>query len=297
MDIKDSWKPSLPLPLSASGIFRAFLLVAQRLSPHELPVNNIGYEPAHVKQNYWPQGGSDFSIAFVLRGSGKFRIFRKNWVITAPCVFTTWPGESVRFGPDGQWEEFYIGYDTRLMPILTKLRIACRDRPVWPIANPAGIRNQILELCRHLGDLRVLGRADRIDRLCDLLITDALIAHETHLIPDNSERIIREIERHIHANLALSFDFAELARRHGLSAPHFRRLWKRFFAIPPAHYVLHLRMQEACRLLLETDERINEIAGRLGFNDTLYFSRQFHRLIGRTASAYRKTQQRRGNRI
>lgn len=263
-----------------------------RLSPHELPVANIGYLAAKSKWMRWPNGGTDFSLGFIFGGPGLYKIFGKTWTITPPCVFTTWPGVPMEFGPNtgSVWEEFYICYDTARMPILTRRRLACKERPIWPIYNPASVRHGLTELCQRLENLHTYGLADRIDRLCDMLLTDTLITYEIHLMPDEVEQLIRAIETHIAAHIAETIDFDALARQHGLSPTHFRRLWQRFFTIPPTHYVLQKRMQAACRFLTETNLRINEIAERLGFKDPLYFSKQFHRLIGRTASDYRGQQ-------
>lgn len=68
----------------------------------------------------------------------------------------------------------------------------------------------------------------------------------------------------------------------------FRRYWKQRFGTSFTHDLANLRMQEACRLLVRTNMEIKEIAGRLGFQDTHYFSRRFAKLIGMPATEYRK---------
>ncbi|MDZ4200290.1 MAG: helix-turn-helix transcriptional regulator [Kiritimatiellia bacterium] len=78
-----------------------------------------------------------------------------------------------------------------------------------------------------------------------------------------------------------------IARRHGLSAATFRRYWNRYVQLPPARYVMTLRMREARRLLVETDLTVAEVAEQVGFEDPLYFSRSFRRLTGVPPSHYR----------
>ena len=58
--------------------------------------------------------------------------------------------------------------------------------------------------------------------------------------------------------------------------------------MPPARYVMNLRMREACRLLVETDKTVAEIADILSFEDPLYFSRRFSKMMGTPASDYRR---------
>ena len=55
-----------------------------------------------------------------------------------------------------------------------------------------------------------------------------------------------------------------------------------------SEYLLHVRMREARRLLVQTDEKIAEIARKVGYTDQFYFSRLFKRATGRTPSEYRR---------
>ncbi len=57
---------------------------------------------------------------------------------------------------------------------------------------------------------------------------------------------------------------------------------------PPGQFVTQLRIREACRLLVQTDKSVGEIARMVGFNDPLYFARRFQRAVGESASAYRR---------
>ena len=86
-------------------------------------------------------------------------------------------------------------------------------------------------------------------------------------------------------------DFQALARAHGLSDSTFRRYWAARVGVPPAHYVMRLRLEEACRQLVETRLKIGEIAAATGFSDPLYFYRRFRSEIGVTAVTYRHMHQ------
>ncbi|TXU28689.1 helix-turn-helix domain-containing protein, partial [Escherichia coli] len=47
------------------------------------------------------------------------------------------------------------------------------------------------------------------------------------------------------------------------------------------------QLREAKRLLLFSDNAVNNIAWQLGFKDPAYFARFFNRLVGCSPSAYR----------
>lgn len=55
--------------------------------------------------------------------------------------------------------------------------------------------------------------------------------------------------------------------------------------------MMRRRLEEACRLLVETRLKIGEIAAAAGFRDPLYFSRRFRLETGVTAAAYRRSHQ------
>ena len=56
-------------------------------------------------------------------------------------------------------------------------------------------------------------------------------------------------------------------------------------------YVSDLRMKEACRLLVETDQTISGIASIIGYTNPYSFTRRFQQLFGMTPSSYRQLHQ------
>lgn len=99
-------------------------------------------------------------------------------------------------------------------------------------------------------------------------------------------------------NIAKSVSFIEshyidpisieaLATKSNLSARHFTRIFRDTYLTTPGNYILSLRMQHACRLLLGSSDSISEVALQSGFNDSNYFTRQFHKQFLMTPREYR----------
>ncbi|GLX70521.1 helix-turn-helix domain-containing protein [Paenibacillus glycanilyticus] len=63
-------------------------------------------------------------------------------------------------------------------------------------------------------------------------------------------------------------------------------LFKEVFGQSPVRYLHHLRMQEACRLLLHSDMTVAEIALYLGYYDSSSFFRMFRKSIGMSPSEF-----------
>lgn len=79
-----------------------------------------------------------------------------------------------------------------------------------------------------------------------------------------------------------------IARSCGYSDAQFRRVFRDAVGLSPIAYLRARRMEIACQLLRETDLKVAEIAGRVGYTEPGFFWSTFRRLIGQTPSNYRK---------
>ena len=82
---------------------------------------------------------------------------------------------------------------------------------------------------------------------------------------------------------------AELAAQCGCSERHLRRLYTARFGKPLLQRQLESRIQRAKRLLLETDAKIIDIAGRCGFQSLSQFNSTFKRITRQTPGDWRQT--------
>jgi len=73
-----------------------------------------------------------------------------------------------------------------------------------------------------------------------------------------------------------------------LSADHTSRLFREWLGMSPMQYLEEVRMQKACRLLLESDETIESIAEATGYRDRYYFSRVFKRRFQLGPATFRR---------
>jgi AraC-like DNA-binding protein len=84
------------------------------------------------------------------------------------------------------------------------------------------------------------------------------------------------------------FAVRALARRLGVSLPHFSRLFRRVMGVGPREYQLRVRIDRARHLLAESDLSISQIAVSLGYGDLFAFSRQFAQHAGVSPTRYRR---------
>ncbi|GAB4252062.1 MAG: hypothetical protein OHK005_19270 [Candidatus Methylacidiphilales bacterium] len=98
--------------------------------------------------------------------------------------------------------------------------------------------------------------------------------------------LMRTAAHHLEANLAEDVSIREVARIHGLSAPHFTTLFARCHGMSPKQFLQQARFRKARALLADARLSVKEVASLCGFGDPAHFSRQFRRATGRPPRAY-----------
>ncbi|MCP4077452.1 MAG: GlxA family transcriptional regulator [Gammaproteobacteria bacterium] len=95
--------------------------------------------------------------------------------------------------------------------------------------------------------------------------------------------VIRIMEQHLDEPMSI----IQLAKEVGLSIRRLENLFSQTLNTSPCHYYLHLRLQAARRMVVDTRLSIQEIAIRTGFTSLSSFSRRFKQHFGNKASAFR----------
>ena len=257
-----------------------------RRFPSPFPLVTANRNPR--KASWVKQSFSTCNFSLILRGRGEYRSGGQTWTIHAPCVLTQWPGKYVEYGPPAEetWDELYLIYDARLVSRLKHCRLLDPGQPVWPIGDIAAVNAAIAEFEGLANSAHPQAVVDRVDRVCERLILETRLASQT--VPEDPfHRLIAKAQR----NPEQHVDFEALASQHGMSISTFRRRWAAACKLPPARFLQQLRLREACRLLAETTQPINEIAHSVGFEDELYFSRRFRNEMLMAPRDYRKAYQ------
>lgn len=138
---------------------------------------------------------------------------------------------------------------------------------------------------------RLAGRADwpgskhAADVACEglLAITFEAMDSGRYEVPDG-QRMLNLVDRSL--KKALSLD--EVAEYAGMSPTYFSKVFKKLTGENYIAYVTAGKMEEAKRLLAETDLPVKNVAYELSFRETNYFSRAFKKHTGQTPLEYRE---------
>ena len=104
-----------------------------------------------------------------------------------------------------------------------------------------------------------------------------------------SQRLVRAAMAFIHENFAETISRQTIAQHIGLSEDHLTFCFRQELGTTPITYLQRYRINQAKRLLKESQQTITEIASNVGFSDSGYFSRIFHRETGMSPEVFRRS--------
>ncbi|MNJ34529.1 AraC family transcriptional regulator [Paenibacillus bouchesdurhonensis] len=248
---------------------------------------------------YAPMQIHDFcEIIYIVEGSGEFQIGGKSYGLQQGDVAIYNPGvlheeRSTNHG-QGTFKVVYCGVDNlhiegvpsgMLLPPYVEPVISCGQYA----SRVESYLSEMLQEC----DSQALGYETLSSNLLMSLITfiyrmvDA--EHQFQSLKGKNELTIRTKE-FIDNNFTQSITLKEIADTLYVSQHYLSRLFKKDLGDSPVNYLITRRIEEAKRLLAESDAPVHEVAASVGYNNDKYFSMLFKKVTGQTPSAYRDSQ-------
>lgn len=99
---------------------------------------------------------------------------------------------------------------------------------------------------------------------------------------------IRELIDFINNNYQKNLSIDYLSQFMGYSKTHFMAVFKQHTGSSCTEFIIQVRLNKACDMLINTSNPVLEIATAVGFNNLSNFNRQFKRYYELTPSQYRK---------
>lgn len=131
--------------------------------------------------------------------------------------------------------------------------------------------------------LRVMSEAES-----DLRYLASADYHVTNDITELNRQRIELIHRYVRKNLSEEISQVHVAGLVGLTPPAFSRFFRQATGQTFVGFVNILRVNEACRMMVDSNEGIANIAMNCGYNNMAHFNRQFLTLKGMNPSQYRE---------
>lgn len=274
------------------------------LHPYVREANETFRETWHLKERRL----FDFLLVHILQGTGRFTVAGQTFNIAAGDLIWIPPDTLHEMRGDApgtklQYLHFDLIYDPDRSHWSAHIPAGATDLSRWkdrihpPLADPVlqswcgklNVVNQTLvtELLRKT--VFEYNRAQKstltIAGLVTQLIGNLLDAQEKSSLSSRQVRAIENAMQQIQMNEMLNLE--TLARQHGFSSTHFRKLFREHFGQSPREARQAAKMKAACDALVYSDLSVSEIADRLGFTNIHNFSRAFRKAIGCAPTAYR----------
>ena len=110
-----------------------------------------------------------------------------------------------------------------------------------------------------------------------------------HIKAVNYSLPVRLACEYIEKNFQENINLNKISNYVSLSKNYFCNIFKKETGITIWDYLIRIRMEEAKRMLLETEQKTYEISERVGYDDPSYFGRLFKKYTGFTPMEFRES--------
>jgi AraC-like DNA-binding protein len=264
----------------------AIRLALKKPGTRRLTVSVAGYFPNaadhHVSR---PNGIGETVVIVCTGGTGWARIGATTHRVSARTALVIPEGlpHAYGSGADRPWTIWWCHLrGTDVAELVQSLEVT-EARPTLPIRaldrGVALLEEIVSGLERDQSPVRLLGTSGAAWKLLTQLNVDRIFPEEG----DPLERAMQYLADRLDGSVSVP----ELARIVGISTSRLGALFRKATGGGVLAHHTALRMSRARQLLDVTEAPVSEIAREVGYDDPLYFSRQFHRHHGISPSAYR----------
>jgi AraC-like DNA-binding protein len=237
----------------------------------------------------------------VLSGTGVYRVDGTEYRLRAGHAFLIEPGRLIEYEADRDdpWMYRWVAFAGSRSGELVGAAGFSADRPVvdaGPNLRPAALIGRIQRAFRG-GDKLAGLEAEGHLRLLMAEYGKAMARGEMPVPGSGAggNALVQRIVHYLSTQYAEPVSIELMAATLGFSRAYLSRVFKRHTGMTPVAFLLRLRIDHARRLLRErTELTVEQIAASVGFQDPLYFSKQFRRICGMPPTSYREQMRRLG---
>ena len=229
--------------------------------------------------------GEYFELTYCVKGTQTYWVEGKSYTMESGDIFMTLPGEKHGSG-DCFKEKSQIYYLQLHKSILKLLGVeGCLE---FFYAELSGLKDRMFQVDRHIAILleEILQEAlctttfSKIilrNKLSELLIECIKGAkankEEEKDVPKAIQQVLTYVEEHLEENIKIE----DMLEGVNWSESRFKAVFRECMGVPPKEYVLRKKMEKARELIEEDKYSITDIAYKMGFSSSQYFTVVFKR--------------------
>lgn len=263
----------------------------QRKQISDLSLYSAGYEACLPEHHYGPVYRSYQLIHFILSGKGVLEIDGRTFALGAGDAFLIPAGKIAYYAADRDdpWCYTWISFLGINSQMYTYQLMGSSPEPYilrgLDTEKYRALIAQILELDGAATERYFKGNGLLLQVLGELF-RDA--AFDERNWGKNS--VADEAKFYLDVNYSEKIRLKDVARNLGVHPNYLTRVFREKYRMTPKQYLLDLKLKKACQLLRTTDLPVVIIAGSMGFDDAMAFSKLFKRTYGCAPRDYRRTE-------
>lgn len=230
-------------------------------------------------------------IHYVSKGKGTFKVNNKIFNLKQGDIFIILKGMNVEYmaSMDDPWEYYWIGFSgsnsieyLNRTSIIDSYAVTCKE--------DSKISSIILNMCEISKNYNPSSSDDIVllRELYSLLYTFIKEFPKEFEYKDKElHTYIQDAINFINSNYMNSITINEVANHVNLSRSYLYKMFIKNLKVSPQKYLINLRMYKATLLLKNTKLPIGEVANKVGYSDSLLFSKTFSKYFSMSPLNYR----------
>ncbi len=253
-----------------------------------LSVYNVGFQKCNALYQWGPGIRDHYLIHYIISGCGYYRLNQMTYELHAGDTFLVYPNTEISYYADENdpWEYAWVGFTGSDASMILK---ATDFTPDTPFIKNTPMGNQIRRQILHIYDARGNEFKHAVEMTGRLYTMLALFMHSASRsnTQNSANSYVQKGIEFISANYSYAITVEDIADYVGVSRSHLFRSFEAVLGRSPKEYLTDFRIKQACYLLEHSSLSITAIANSLGFDNSLYFSKTFHKQKGISPKEYR----------
>lgn len=295
-----------------TNLYSKYLIASNKDLLWGLKINSVGFQKIKSGENYPPNNHprmylfsnrkgrilKEYQLLYISEGTGFFESSnQKKTEINAGHMFLLFPYEWHNYAPMNStgWSEYWIGFEGTNMDNKVDNGFFSVENPIFNI----GVRTDLIQLYSNAIDIALqqhTGFQQLLSGITEHLLGIAYAQHKTTSFKNlHTAEQMRKAKIIIYEQFAENISPEEIASQVNMSYSWFRRIFKKYTGLSPNQYIQEVRIQKSKELLIHTQLSSQEIADKVGFDNSDYFCAAFRRKTKLTPTKYRNLSRSVGN--
>lgn len=254
----------------------------------DLNMYTCGIEKCTPGHSWGPGIRDHYLIHYVIKGKGKFIINKQEYLIGSKQGFLITPDTISFYQADKNepWLYVWLGFNGLLAETYLKRIGLNKNNPVFYYKG-----KELEEIIRKMIAIKEINSTNQ------MILTGYLYHFLAYINKAQEQKKPKHISRNKYIKLALDYithnysrkiSIEEISEYIGLDRTYFYTIFKKEMGVSPQKFLIKFRINQACKLMKNTDLSIAEISRSVGYQDPLYFSKLFKKEKGLSPSNYRE---------